>query len=337
MRLNFEDADFSSPELKKFCKLLQKSNIEIDVDIQAIGCLSVLWYHAVNKLKRSLTVAEINDYLQIYDLEKAKELAEMLCSAGFLVFESGSYHVIGKDKDYDFKAAKNKQVELMNKARLDKILRSDDAVSVQSSVQKSTQRPTKTSAQSRRRHDDVSVPTPIALHSSTDQNTPVQINPEQNNPPDGELTVIDAGLVEVDVRILNEPEQVKQGIFDIHRELLGYDPLEWTDKDYSNCSRIALRKLKTIRIVLEYYRFYLTWDNPKVIEAGYPFSDGYLSFCGTITQLDADIKNPRRRLSAKVLEERRKSNLKRLAEDIKHKEQIASAMRYHEERQKGFS
>lgn len=326
MRLNFEDNDFKFQGFGRFIRGLERLQIHPDfARPMAVGFLGLLWYNAVNLQEKNPSLIDIDGWWYTFDVAKTEQIINLLIDCQYLKKnDNGTYAILLKDKDFSAKinysegSTKGNQAKKAGSHRIP---------------------PDPARSGKKRRKSDRIPPDPAGSgpHSITDHSNTYQYNPDpdQEKPPSVGLTVIETGMVELGIRTFDPIYQIKEEYEWLYRQNMnGGNPTEWTLKDTAR-AKIAVQKLKTVEKVIEHLAFYFVWNNQRVIDAGYPFSDGYLSFVESITQLKADILNPERRLKSKIADDRMKSNIKKVSDEEKRKQIIADAMKAHEE-SKGF-
>lgn len=142
MRVNIEDEDFGSYKLRMAAGMFDEEKLVVPTENAVMGLVSKMWYHAVNELKREITVKDLSRYLLIFNKELITKILVIFVECEYLAkVDDDLYQVIGKEKDYLIKEGGKQSTAKARQAKKEKI--SDDGTadsSVHSSVDSTVHR-----------------------------------------------------------------------------------------------------------------------------------------------------------------------------------------------------
>lgn len=313
MRVNVEDEELSSSNLRKMEFLIRNNHELVNPRKLAIGYLVELWHQAINKQMDKIEESDLFDYLDILDEEVGKKMVAILIKSGFITKnEDNTYTILGKEKDFDFKKS---CAEKGRKGGLKKAENSKKTLTDANVAQ-----PVKNLANPSPARNNVAPANfslPIALHSNADHSIALHYNTEKIrsentsiSPIAAEPQIISApapGIVTVvpikkNKKVRPEAEQERarkfsSAFFEQYAKAMRGAKPPWGPKERTNVYDII--STYPIEDLINMIIVYFETRPFNSLRDGYPLVGYGSSFKSLAAQLYADVKNPGRRVLSK--------------------------------------
>lgn len=322
MRINVEDEDLASNKLKMAAQLIAFNEMRINHEHLALGLLVSLWHGAINEKKIEITDKDISRYTHTYNKKECESVIKILSESGYISeTEDGMYSIVGKEKDYEAKKFYEEKARIMRDVRNQKMLKSMEKLKKdqqQTNVDESltvslTQMITESITESITVNSNHKI-------SSAKQCKAVQSNTNKKQIHKTNTTQISSSLESV---IKKPTETLKEKYFELYEKKYGKKPIIWGAAENTNAKQL----LTSIPVNdgIQMLEYFFAWQNPKIIAGGHSFSKGYASFIFTLSELQADILKPERRIDALKLQRNDKLTYEQKLE-LQNQEIIKSSM-----------
>jgi hypothetical protein len=313
MRVNMEDEELSSSNLRTMEFLIRNNHELINHRKLAIGYLIELWHQSINKSTENVVESDIIKYLDIHDDEAGRKMITILVKSGYLSKnEDGTYTILGKDKDFSFRkscAEKGRKGGLTKAENREKSIKTENVAKLEKTLVNPSP--------ARKNVAPANFSLPIALHSNADHSITLQYNTEKirsENTTVEPITVIPQiisapapGIVAVapikkKKHTRTEAEQqramkFKEAFFEGYSGAMRGNKPAWGPKEYTNVYEII--STYSLEDLFEMINVYFVTRPFNSLRDGYPLVGYGSSFKSLAAQLYADVKNPGRRVLAK--------------------------------------